>query len=178
MTTSNALKNLAFHWFAEGRHSLHDRMEFRKKHHVGTQRMKALEIEYEIWIKDKAKRDVGVRRAQAGLYKELQRETPEEAEEADADLERDTEEVLIKLRELGEHGNAQALQIWLKAQGKLVEKQEITHKIDGSIIAKAIIEAIRKLRESGYRVVDVQNVAPILRTEVLLSAGQGETNQS
>ncbi len=82
-----------------------------------------------------------------------------------------------------EKGNANALRTYYQLTKRLVEKQEITHKIDGSYIARANLTAERELREAGYGVAgqgmaEVQEEHPILRPDLRLSTGQGEDGNS
>lgn len=69
-------------------------------------------------------------------------------------------------------GNANSQRLLAQIGEYLVEKQEVTHKIDGSFFARASIEAERRLRESGYRVDAGEAEFPVLPPELRLPSGQ------
>ena len=85
--------------------------------------------------------------------------------------------VLNALRQLCiERGNAFAGKVWLQAKGEFIEKQETTHILDGSLIAREIIRARQELEDSGMA--QVPDEPSILSENLLLSSGQGEDKDS
>ena len=70
--------------------------------------------------------------------------------------------------------NSQAGKVVLQYLGKLVEKQEVTHKVNGGDIADAFIRARDELRRLGYGVDDVPDEPGVLPPELRIPPGQGE----
>jgi len=70
--------------------------------------------------------------------------------------------------------SAKDKELAIKMLGMLVEKKEVVLKIDGSLIARAVLRAEQRLREQGYGMVDVPEESDILREELRLHTGQGE----
>jgi len=62
----------------------------------------------------------------------------------------------------------------IRMLGMLIEKQETTLKIDGSLIARASLRAERELRDGGYRVEEVQEELSVLPPELCLDTGQSQ----
>ncbi len=78
-----------------------------------------------------------------------------------------------------EAGNANALRTFYQLTKRLVEKQEITHKVyDGSFYAKAVLQAERELREESGRISEVQEESTLLRPELRLLTGQDKTGDN
>jgi len=68
--------------------------------------------------------------------------------------------------------NSNAAKLLLQYWGLLIEKQEVTHKVDGGDIARAFIRAGRELREGGYGVDEVSDESGVLPPELRLPTGQ------
>lgn len=63
-------------------------------------------------------------------------------------------------------------ELYAQLKGWKVEKQEVTHKVDGSFFARAANDAERDLREAGFRVDEVQKKLPLLPPELCEATGQ------
>ena len=166
MTTALELKRLVFNFLSDA-HPRHETMAFRKKQHIGLQKWKALEIEYQMCIRDMA----------AGYHnfnnagRLLEEENGGTAEEKEVTL------VMRALKGMAVEGkNAFAAKVWLQCKGKLTEKQEVTHKIDGSVYARAALEAERQLgREQTGGMAQMQKKPKLLRPKLCLPEGQETT---
>jgi len=77
-----------------------------------------------------------------------------------------------------ESGNAMSLKIYYQLTKRLIEKQEVTHKLDGSFLARALVRADRELGDTGHGVAEVQEEPILLRQGVREPTGQGEGKDS
>lgn len=92
-----------------------------------------------------------------------------QSEQSLAEKARQVDDALIKACE---RGNAQALRTYYQLTKRLVEKseQEVTHKIDGSYLARELIRARRELADSGMA--QVPDESRILPENLRLPSGQ------
>lgn len=105
-------------------------------------------------------------------------EKPKEPEVIEADynseayLNDQTDKVDLALIQACESNNAQALKIYYQLTKRLIEKQEVTHKLDGSFITREILRAGDELESEG--VAQVPEKPPTLLPKVCPDTGQGE----
>ena len=78
--------------------------------------------------------------------------------------------LLEAIRKSADGGNAQSQKLLAQMGNLLIEKQEVTHKIDGSFLTREILRARRELQDSGM--VEVSDESPVPPPTVLLSSGQ------
>ena len=76
-------------------------------------------------------------------------------------------------------GDVRAAELLFKTMGRLVDKKEITHKLDGSFFARARREATKQLEreavvQASGGVGEVRAELQVLPDNLLLSSGQGE----
>jgi len=101
----------------------------------------------------------------------LSMNTVARVESEEVTKQQEIEEVIANLRVLSKH-NSQAAKTLLQFHGVLTEKQEVTHKLDGSLITREILRIRRELQDSGMATVFTE--PRILSEESLLPPGQSE----
>ena len=163
MSIRTSVRQHVYEFLGSGTKTRDEIMDFRRTQRIGAMTWKTLEIDYNVKM-----------RRQAEAFLSLEEGIKPVLEE---DEEREVTQVMKALKSMATEGkNAFAAKVWLQVKGKLTEKQEVTHKIDGGFYARAVLEAERQLKREQFSGVDkVQEESPLLCPPVLLSEGQAET---
>lgn len=107
------------------------------------------------------------------------RAKPVEVIKAPKDSGKMREAIIQRLYErVIEKGDSQAAFRLAQMQGWILDKNEGTNKVNGDVIAKAILGAAKGLTEGGYGMADVQKELPILPEELCMDNGQGGEGDS
>jgi len=100
----------------------------------------------------------------------------EEPYDSEKYLNGKTDVVDQALIEACEQNNAQALKIYYQLTKRLIEKQEVTHKLDGDYIARQYFEARRELEAT--RVDEVSDKSTLFSHPIRLPSGQKQAPNS
>ena len=95
-------------------------------------------------------------------------------------IEQELKEIEARLIDQAKNGNISASRLLFEKHGLLIKKEEITHKIDGGDIARAILQAEHELgkRDEGEGMGQVPKKPLLLPDPLYLSSGQGEAGES
>ena len=133
MSIRTSVREHVYEFLSSGPKTKSEIMTFRRTQRIGAMTWKSLEIDYNVKT-----------RRQAEAFLSLEEGVSPVSEE---DEGREVAQVMKALKNMATEGkNAFAAKVWLQVKGKLTEKQEVTHKLDGGFYARAVLEAERQLK--------------------------------